>query len=416
VDRAPGSRATEVGAQPADAGPRQAPPPVPTPTGGAPRVLILFSDTGGGHRAAARALTDALKLFDPTCVVTVADPLMAQGPAMVRRLASLYSPMIQRSRVAWGAVYHTSNTKPTFAAIRAIFGRGVRKATVELIRQHDPDVVLSVHPLLNHMTYQAIQKSGRPRALMTVITDLVDFHRGWTFSRADLVIAPTELARKVAIRRRVPPDRVKLLGLPVDLRFRPPAPGEKQALRRRFGLDESRFTILIMGGAAGAGGLMKQVRGLAGDPQQWQVIAVCGRNEKLRRRIAEVQFPTPTLVLGFVDYMPELMRACDVIVTKAGPGAIAEALATGLPLVITGFLPGQETPNVDFVVKSGVGKFSPNDEDLLEEIRVLAEGGPTWREMSRRAAELAHPYASSDIARECLLLAARYRASAQASR
>ena len=52
----------------------------------------------------------------------------------------------------------------------------------------------------------------------------------------------------------------------------------------------------------------------------------------------------------------------------------------------------------------------------IEEIRVLAEGGPTWHEMSRRAAELAHPYASSDIARECLLLAARYRASAQASR
>ena len=341
---------------------------------------------------------------------------MAQGPAVVRRLTSLYSPMIRRSRVAWGAVYHTSNTKPTFAAIRAIFGRGVRKATIELIKQHDPDVVLSVHPLLNHMTYQAIKRSGRPRALMTVITDLVDFHRGWTFSQADLVVVPTELARKVAIRRRVPPDRVKLLGLPVDLRFRPPAPGEKQALRRRFGLDESRFTILIMGGAAGAGGLLKQVRALAGEPQQWQVVAVCGRNEKLRRRLAEEGFATPTLVLGFVDYMPELMRACDVTVTKAGPGAIAEALATGLPLVITGFLPGQESPNVDFVVKSGAGKFSPKDDELLEEIRVLAEGGPTWHEMSRRAAELAHPYASSDIARECLLLAARYRASAQASR
>jgi 1,2-diacylglycerol 3-beta-galactosyltransferase len=323
--------------------------------------------------------------------------------------------MIQRSRVAWGAVYHTSNTKPTFAAIRAVFGRGVRKATVDLIKKHDPDVVLSVHPLLNHMTYQAIQKSGRPRALMTVITDLVDFHRGWTFSRADLVVAPTELARKVAIRRRVPPDRVKLLGLPVDLRFRPPAPGEKEALRRRFGLDERRFTVLVIGGAAGAGGVLKQVGALTEEPHQWQVVAVCGRNEKLRRRLEALDFATPTLVLGFVDYMPELMRACDVIVTKAGPGAIAEALATGLPLVITGFLPGQESPNVDFVVESGVGKYSPKDDELLEEIRVLAEGGPTWREMSKKAAELAHPYASSDIARECLLLAARYRASAQTS-
>jgi 1,2-diacylglycerol 3-beta-galactosyltransferase len=416
VDRAPRGGATEVSAGPADADHRQAPPLLPTPAGGSPKVLILFSDTGGGHRAAARALTDALKLLDPTCIVTVADPLIGQGPAVVRRLASLYSPVIQRSRAAWGAVYHTSNTRPAFAAIRAVFGPGVRKAVSDLLTTHDPDVVLSVHPLLNHISHQAIRKSGRPRALMTVITDLVDFHRGWTFSQADLVIAPTDLARKVALRRRVPADRIKLLGLPVDLRFRPPAPGEKQALRRRFGLDERRFTVLVMGGAAGVGHLTQQVRALAWEPYQWQLVVVAGRNEKLRRRLEELRFATPTLVLGFVDYMPELMRACDMVVTKAGPGAIAEALATGLPVIITGFLPGQETPNVDYVVDSGFGAYAPKDSDLLDEVRVLAEGGPTWHEMSRKAEELSHPYASSDIARECLLLAARYRASAQASR
>ncbi len=415
MDRAPGRGATQVSAPQPDASPRPA-APQPTPKGGSPRILILFSDTGGGHRAAARALTDALKQLDPTCVVTVADPLISQGPAIVRRLAALYSPMIQRSRAAWGAVYHSSNTKPTFAAIRALFGRGVRNVIVDLVAQSDPDVVLSVHPLLNHIAHQAIVKSGRPRALMTVITDLVDFHRGWTFSRADLVVAPTELARKVALRRRVPADRVKLLGLPVDLRFRPPAPGEKRALRRRFGLDETRFTVLVMGGAAGVGNLLKQVRILAWEPEQWQVVAVCGRNEKLRRRLARLRFATPTLVLGFVDFMPELMRASDVVVTKAGPGAIAEALATGVPVLITGFLPGQESPNVDFVIESGFGAFTPKESELFDEVRVLAEGGPTWQEMARRAAEMAHPYASADIARECLLLAARYRASAQTRR
>ena len=388
----------------------------PTPTGGAPRILILFSDTGGGHRAAARALTEALLLLDPTCTVTVADPLIGEGPVIVRRLASLYSPVIRRSRAAWGAVYHSSNTQPTFAAIRAVFGPAVRRVLRELLKQHDPDVVLSVHPLLNHIAHQAIRKSGRPRALMTVITDLVDFHRGWTFSQADLVIAPTERARRVALRRRVPPDRVKLLGLPVDLRFRPPAPGEKQALRRRFGLGENRFTVLVIGGAAGVGHLAAQVRILAEDSHPWQLIVVCGRNEKLRRRLLEQAAATPMLVLGFVDYMPELMRACDLVVTKAGPGAIAEALATGVPLVITGFLPGQESPNVDFVVESRIGFFAPKESDLLDEVRVMAEGGPTWREMSANAEEMAHPYASSDIARECLLLAARYRASTQASR
>jgi len=104
------------------------------------------------------------------------------------------------------------------------------------------------------------------------------------------------------------------------------------------------------------------------------------------------------------------------VVTKAGPGAIAESLATGLPMIITGFLPGQESPNVAFVVDAGFGAYAPKEAELVDEVRVLAEGGPTWHEMSRKAADLAHPYASSDIARECLLLAARYKASAQARR
>jgi 1,2-diacylglycerol 3-beta-galactosyltransferase len=145
------------------------------------------------------------------------------------------------------------------------------------------------------------------------------------------------------------------------------------------------------------------------------VIVVCGRNEKLRRGLARLRFATPTLVLGFVENMPEVMRACDLVVTKAGPGAIVEALATSIPLIITGYLPGQESPNVDFVVEAGVGIYAPRVGDIFDEVRVLAEGGPTWQSMSRRARDLSHPYASADIARECLLLATRYKASAQAS-
>ncbi len=336
---------------------------------------------------------------------------------MVRRLASLYSPLIQRSRPAWGAVYHGANTRAGFAAIRGVFGRTVRSTLVGLLREHDPDVVLSVHPLLNHVAYQAIGRAGRRRALMTVITDLVEAHRGWAFPKADLVVVPTESVRQWCLKYRVPAERIHLLGLPVDLRFRPPAAGEKQALRRRFGLDESRFTILVAGGGEGSGNLLRQVRALSWTAQPWQVIAICGRNEKLRRRLSRVRFGTPTRVLGFVDNMPELMRASDVAVTKAGPGAIAEALATGIPLVLTGYLPGQETENVTFVTITGIGLYAPKPDELLEAIdRLLTDERRIWREMSERAQALARPYASLDIGRECLELAARYRAAGQASR
>lgn len=389
------------------------------PSERAASVLILFSDTGGGHRAAARALEQALLQIDPEVKVAKLDPLMGadSSPGLVRRLAGLYSPIIQRSPAVWGALYHGFNNRPVFAAVRGVFGGRIRGIIGDAIRAQDPDLVLSVHPLLNHVAWQAIRRGGRPRGLVTVITDLVEFHLGWMFPRSDLTVVPTEKARQECIAASLPEDRVLLLGLPVDLRFRPPAPGEKAALRRRFRLDQDRFTILVSGGGEGSGKLLTQVRALARRAGAWQLIVVCGRNEKLRRRLARVNFQSRALILGFVDNMPDLMRAADLVVSKAGPGAIGEALATEVPILLTSYLPGQETPNVTFVTESGLGLYTPKPEQLLEAVQELAEAqSGRWRSMSERAAEISRPYASLDIAHQCLLVAGRYRAAGQASR
>jgi 1,2-diacylglycerol 3-beta-galactosyltransferase len=304
-----------------------------------------------------------------------------------------------------------------FAAIRGVFSPNVRRVLLELLRRHDPDVVVSVHPLLNHVSLQAINRSARRRGLVVVVTDLVEMHRGWAFPRADLVTVPTESARQACIRWGVKSERVKLLGLPVDLRFRPPAPGEKAALRRRYGLQEDRLTVLAVAGGEGSGNLLQQVRAVAWREHPWQTIAVCGRNDKLRRRLSRVRFGTPTLVLGFVDDMPELMRASDVVVSKAGPGAIAEALATGLPMIVTSYLPGQETDNVTFVTMTGFGLYAPKPDQLLASLNlVFAEDGRVLGEMAERAATVARPYASLDIAREALAVASAYRAESQTRR
>jgi hypothetical protein len=246
---------------------------------------------------------------------------------------------------------------------------------------------------------------------MTVVTDLIDLHRGWALPDADLVVVPTEQAAEAVRDLGVPTERVQLLGLPVDLRFRPPAPGERQALRRRFGLEEGRPTLLVLGGGDGSGKMLQKVRALAWGAHEWQVIAVCGRNEKLRRRLSRVHFSTPTAVLGFVDNMPALMRAADLVVTKAGPGAIAESLATGVALVLTGYLPGQETANVRFVTAAGFGLYAPRRDELREAVeRLLSDSGKEAAAMAGRAAAIARPYASLDISRECMALVHRVRA------
>ena len=383
----------------------------PSPEKGqAPAVLILFSDTGGGHRAAAQALRRAIRSLDPAARVTITDPLIVEGRPVVRRLASLYSPLIRRSRLAWGAVYHGTNNRPAVTAMHLVFGRGVLGILAAKIRETRPDVVVSVHPLLNEVAWTALNRAGVGAPLVTVVTDLVDLHRGWLFRRADMIVVPTQDAVDACRRRHVPADRVRLLGLPVDPRFRPAEPGEQGQIRRRMGLEVDRFTILVSGGGEGSGRLLQQIRRLAWNPNPWQVVAVCGRNERLRRRLGRVRFRTPTLVLGFVDNMPELMRAADLVVGKAGPGVIAEAMASQVPIVLTGYLPGQETGNVAYVTRAGAGRYAPTPDELLWTVRDLSSGGGiACAGLALRAAEVARPRAAVDIARECLALAGRSR-------
>jgi 1,2-diacylglycerol 3-beta-galactosyltransferase len=252
---------------------------------------------------------------------------------------------------------------------------------------------------------------------MTVVTDLVDIHRGWACRAADLVVVPTEDALRAVRRHRVPAERVRLLGMPVDLRFRPAEPGEPEGIRRRLGLDESRPTVLVAGGGEGSGSLLDQVRALSERRWPWQVIAVCGRNERLRRRLLGLRFETPVLVLGFVNDMPDLLRASDLAVGKAGPGAIAEALATAVPLVLTSYLPGQERGNVRYVTEAEVGRYAPRPDRLLAAVTdLLGDGGEAYRQMRERATAMARPRAALDAAAACLGLAATYRATSHASR
>ena len=233
-----------------------------------------------------------------------------------------------------------------------------------------------------------------------MITDLVEFHLGWMSPRSDLTVVPTEGARREVLAAGVPEERVQLLGLPVDLRFRPPAPGEKAALRRRFGLDQKRFTILVSGGGEGSGKLLTQVRALAGRQSgDWQLIVVCGRNEKLQRRLSRVHFRIPARVLGFVDRDCEVAPLDTVLAeqateqdevkryyARAGDNSARIVYFKGMLLgtaALAAFI------GFAFVLSWGLGWLDPGDEATYTLFVVIAMGaaGAILSVMTRMAKE-----------------------------
>lgn len=234
--------------------------------------------------------------------------------------------------------------------------------------------------------------------MATMVTDLVRVHPLWVCSEVDLCLVPTEEARRRALNWGIPRERVKVVGLPMGLAFTKRA-ASRDAVRAEFGLEGHLFTVLISGGGEGIGDLWALVKAVAQAGLEVQLIVVAGRNRRLRDRLEETDWQIPIHVTGFTERMPVLMQAADCIITKAGPSTISEALVSGLPLIITSAIPGQEEANVDYVVRSGAGIYTPGPENVVAALRELVASPGTVEQMKKAAWQLADPQAAEKAAR-----------------
>jgi 1,2-diacylglycerol 3-beta-galactosyltransferase len=109
-------------------------------------------------------------------------------------------------------------------------------------------------------------------------------------------------------------------------------------------------------------------------------------------------WPIPIFVYGFVREMPDFMRAADILVTKAGPGTISEALIAGLPMILYSRLPGQEDGNVTYVVSEGAGLWAPRPEQIVSALQSWIRRPEQRSQAAEACRKLARPNAARQIA------------------
>jgi 1,2-diacylglycerol 3-beta-galactosyltransferase len=368
------------------------------------KLLFLIADTGGGHRAAAEAVERQMAMTSPgEFEITILDPFTSAKPRVIGGTAALYGPITRHARWLWGALYHSTNSRSAVALLESTVLRSVTGAVTDAIERIDPDCVVSFHPLLNHVGVRAVRSRSRKVPVVTVITDLVDIHVAWACPEVDAVVVPSPGGLDHCRRAGIPASRCHDFGLAVDRRFTElPSDTEGTApTRRRLGLRADAFVVLVCGGADGSGGLVKHARAIAAASLDVDVVVICGRNQRARSALAGLHVGSgrPVRVLGYVNNMPEWMRASDVVVSKAGPGTIAEALCCGLPLLLVWYLPGQERGNVEWVVDIGAGRYVPRDDQLVDAVAELAAPGSEALATMRAAVKAAaRPDATRRIA------------------
>ena len=298
----------------------------------------------------------------------------------------------------YGALYYATNGRRRYRALVRFCEPLYRERLRDLFISYQPDVIVSVHPLLNHAAMRARDDAHMQHVpVVTVITDLGKVHESWLVPNVDAVVVPAREVYQRALSRAVPTRRLHLLGHPIHPKF-DDVTGSKASLRAALDLPADKTpVVMLMAGGEGGGKLLSTALALAKAKLSIELVVVCGRNEPLEARLKELarSLPTKMHVLGFTDKIPEYFRAVDLLVTKAGPGTLAEANAAQLPVIVYDYVPGQERGNVDFVRRNGLGLIALNGAAAVVRAVKALIAAPDRLEMIRHNQEVVAPRHSS---------------------
>ena len=335
------------------------------------KLLILSSDTGEGHNSAARAIQSAAEAV--RFPVSLRKPL-EESSAANRSMAHLYNLCLTH-RPGWvgGFLKTIDFLKPNEADF---FYRRAQRYIQRFIESERPDVLLSVHPMLNHLIQRWVVEQGLDIRCITFVTDpFPPFWKGWSspYVRSYFVLSDDAGARLVA--DGIEADRIERVTMPVRNGFKPRSPDEVRTLRARLGVDGT--TILLNGGARGGGPLPDLVRTVRQAAPDANIIVVCGHNRHVLETIKAMR-DARIRPFGFVRDIHDLVGAADLVITKPGALATYETLASEVPVALTavGGLMPQESGLFKAATRCGFGFAVETLEELGDVIR---QGLGGWR-------------------------------------
>lgn len=375
-----------------------------------PKILIISSDTGGGHRSAALALADGItKFWKGESVAVRIMRAIEDSHHITDKLVKIYNWLLKNKQGWMKYLYWAVNRfRPE---TREFFHRrciGFIKASFE---KWCPHVVVSVHPLTQHIIARILRELNLSSQipLVTVVTDpCYGFWRGWACDDVSLYLVANDDARRQLIDYGVPPEKIKISGLPLHPKFQEVDESAAQKARTAFGLDPEKFTVFVNAGWVGGGNIPAIFKELVRGELDVQAIFLAGRNEDLRKRAEEMAKTAkfPVKVIGYSDDIEKLMQSANVMISKLGGLTTFEALACRLPIIADATTPPmpQEAGTVKLIAQRGAGILLEKASDIVPTIRSLAGNPKRYREMKDATSALSMSNSTEHIIREIAAL------------
>lgn len=334
------------------------------------RMLILSCRGGGGHLAAEAAISS---IFESAFEIQKMYPV--QEIRVCRRpfIEECYNYMLRKGFV------RTASLVARFAA--PIFSQFSEKCSPlkqrleSRLDEFKPDIIVSVAPLINAEAIRVASMRNIPYLLVTT-----DHHVGNWFPGGRKVAEGKYRLLKVTVGADLPTSKgllmqqgineesIEVTGFPIRKEFSEEKPGRIE-LCTRLGIPYDKKIILIMMGGAGSPKSVAYAQKLLQSrlSHKIHVVVICGTDKESLHALKEVSSPSLT-PLGFVKNVSDYMSVANLLITKPGPGTVAEAEHLGVPMIIDQIADPVfwEKPIPDYVENQKLGTVVRNEDEIVE--------------------------------------------------
>ncbi len=338
------------------------------------KVYFMIYDMGAGHRSSANALKEVIEQRKLPWQIEVIE--------VFKDIFGMTFPQYFYNNLAlkkkWARAIHDPLSVPLFKLQIRLRHLAWRNLLRKYWREHKPDLVVSLLPLVNRVLYESLRAELPGTPFVTSITDFADCPPNFWIERQDqLLICPSERAVKQAQSFGYPESRIfRTSGVIIHPRFDQPVTVDRQVERRRLGLEPDLPTGLVIFGSHGSQEMIEIADHLEQSSLKLQLIFICGRNEKLAKDLRNSQSRLPRFVENFTSQIPYYMHLSDFFIGKPGSVGISEAVAMKLPVITecnTTTTLFQERPSADWLADNEFGIVVDNFRNINRAVADLIQ-------------------------------------------
>jgi len=362
------------------------------------KVLFLYTNPHSGHHKAAQAISEALLLHAPNVEIMNIEALKFSYPHLQKVIHKTCIVIATKLSRFYDFLWDNVNIERRIRKFKEIINKNSLDKFEKLFVSFPTKVAVCTQALPCGFLSTLKQKKNFSFKLIAVITDY-DVHTYWIYKEVDIYCVATKAMKEKLMQRGIAEEKIKIIGIPVNSQFTQPA--NRQELRKKFGIKDKSFCVLIMGGSYGIGPLNRIITDIDRIKKDITMIIVAGKNQKLYKKIYKILGKTKKSIklFGYTNHIAQLMSISDLLITKPGGLTISEALCFGLPMIITKGVRGQESGNFKYLLDKGAAVAAAKPKDIVPELTKLINNNSSLKIMQNNALKIAKPNSAEEISK-----------------